>query len=132
MEDELDDKIIYQTYVSHMKLLSRAAWGLHLNASPAHLWRLLRLYALKPEVVFIGTVIFVVFVYLQAADAWSRNLIGRLQCTLGRAGTRTKAQKLSFFRTAEEVEKASWEMKVGPVAAYAVQGRRPRMEDRCV
>lgn len=130
MEDELDDKVIYQTYVSHMKLLSKVAWGLHFNASPGHLWRLLRLYMLKPEVLIIGIIVFVIFLYMQAVDVWSRNLLGRLQYTINKAG-RTKAQKLSFFNTAE-VEKASWEMKVGPVAAYAVQGRRPKMEDRFV
>lgn len=130
MEDELDDKVIYQTYVSHMKLLSKVAWGLHFNASPAHLWRLLRFYMLKPEFLIIGTIVFVIFLYLQAVDVWSRNLLGRLQYTINKAG-KTKAQKLSFFNTAE-VEKASWEMKVGPIAAYAVQGRRPKMEDRFV
>lgn len=130
MEDELDDKVIYQTYVSHMKLLSKVAWGLHFNASPAHLWRLLRFYMLKPEIIIIGTIVFVIFLYMQAVDVWSRNLLGRLQYTINKAG-KTKAQKLSFFNTAE-VEKASWEMKVGPVAAYAVQGRRAKMEDRFV
>lgn len=130
MEDELDDKVIYQTYVSHMKLLSKVAWGLHFNASPAQLWRLLRFYMLKPEIIIIGTLIFIIFLYMQAVDVWSRNLLGRLQYTINKAG-KTKAQKLSFFNNAE-VEKTSWERKVGPVAAYAVQGRRPKMEDRFV
>lgn len=134
MEDELDDKVIYQTYISHMKLLSRIAWGLPLNMSPlaipSYLWRLLRIYMLKPEILIIGSIIFVIVLYLQAVDVWSRNLLGRLQYTINKAG-RTKAQKLSFFNTAE-VEKSSWEMKMGPVAAYAIQGRRPKMEDRFV
>lgn len=134
MEDELDDKVIYQTYISHMKLLSRLAWGLPLNVSPlaftSYIWRLLRAYMLKPEVLIIGSIIFVIVIYLQAVDVWSRNLLGRLQYTINKAG-RTKAQKLSFFNTAE-VEKSSWEMKMGPVAAYAIQGRRPKMEDRFV
>lgn len=134
MEDELDDKVIYQTYISHMKLLSRIAWGLPLNMSPlaftSYLWRLLRVYMLKPEILIIGSIIFVIVIYLQAVDVWSRNLLGRLQYTINKAG-RTKAQKLSFFNTAE-VEKSSWEMKMGPVAAYAIQGRRPKMEDRFV
>lgn len=134
MEDELDDKVIYQTYISHMKLLSKIAWGLPVNMSPlafpSYLWRLLRVYMLKPEILIIGSIIFVIVVYLQAVDVWSRNLLGRLQYTLNKAG-RTKAQKLSFFNTAE-VEKLSWEMKMGPVAAYAIQGRRPKMEDRFV
>lgn len=134
MEDELDDKVIYQTYVSHMKILSRIAWGIPLNISPlaimSYLWRTLRMYMLKPEVIILGSIVFVIIIYLQAVDVWSRNLLGRLQYTLNK-GSRTKAQKLNFFNTGE-VEKASWEMKVGPVAAYAVQGRRPRMEDRFV
>lgn len=85
---------------------------------------------LKPEILVIGTIVFIIFLYMQAVDVWSRNLLGRLQYTINKAG-KTKAQKLSFFSNAE-VEKASWEMKVGPVAAYAVQGRRPKMEDRFV
>lgn len=135
MEDELDDRIIYQTYVTHMKLLSKLAWSIPVNLSPiavlSYLWRSLKMYMLKPEVLIVGTIIFVVVMYLQALDVWSRNLLGRLQYTLNKPNTRTKTQKLSFFN-AGEVEKASWEMKVGPVAAYAIQGRRPRMEDRFV
>lgn len=85
---------------------------------------------LKPEILIIGTIVFIIFLYMQAVDVWSRNLLGRLQYTINKAG-KTKAQKLSFFNAAE-VEKSSWEMKMGPVAAYAVQGRRPKMEDRFV
>ncbi|XP_066255094.1 protein phosphatase 1L isoform X2 [Euwallacea similis] len=52
----------------------------------------------------------------------------RLQYTIR---PRTKADKLALFG-ARDVEKYSWQMKVGPVAAYAIQGRRPKMEDRFV
>ncbi|KAF2903690.1 hypothetical protein ILUMI_02485 [Ignelater luminosus] len=136
MEDELDDKVLYQTYVSHMKLMSRFAWGvpLNLNISPVasltYLWRLLKIYVLKPEVLIFGTVVIVMLMYLQAVDVWSRTLLGRLQYTLGRTG-RSKVPRLGVFSTAE-VEKASWQLKSGPIAAYAVQGRRPKMEDRFV
>lgn len=134
MEDEIDDKIIYQTYVSHMKIMSKLAWSVPLKIShityTSHIWRMLRFYLLKPEILIFGAVILFILMYLQAVDVWSRNLLGRLQYTINR-GARTKVDKLNFFSTGD-VEKASWEMKMGPVAAYAIQGRRPKMEDRFV
>lgn len=134
MEDELDDKIIYQTYVSHMKIMSRIAWSVPLKLShvtfTSHIWRLLKLYVLKPEFLLFGTLLIVVLIYMQAVDVWSRNLLGRLQYTINRSGTKSKSDRLSLFTT--DVEKSSWQMKVGAVAAYAVQGRRPKMEDRFV
>lgn len=134
MEDELDDKIIYQTYVSHMKIMSRIAWGVPMNLSPlaigTYLWRLIRIYVLKPEIFVFGLIVFVVLLYIQTVHLWSNNLLGRLQYTLGKT-EKSRLQKLTYFNIGD-VEKSSWEMKVGPVAAYAVQGRRPKMEDRFV
>lgn len=135
MEDELDDKVIYQTYVSHMKIMSRIAWSVPLKLThitfTSHVWRLLKLYLLKPEFIIFGTLVILVLVYMQAVDVWSRNLLGRLQFTINRPGTKTKVERLSLFSNTD-VEKSSWQMKVGAVAAYAVQGRRPKMEDRFV
>lgn len=135
MEDELDDKVIYQTYVSHMKIMSRIAWSVPLKLShvtfSSHIWRLLKMYVLKPELLIFGTLVILILVYIQAVDEWSRNLLGRLQYTINKPGSKTKAEKLSLFSNTD-VEKLSWQMKVGAVAAYAVQGRRPKMEDRFV
>lgn len=135
MEDELDDKVIYQTYVSHMKIMSRIAWSVPLKLShitfTSHIWRLMKMYVLKPEFIIFGTLVILILVYIQAVDVWSRNLLGRLQFTINRPGSKTKAERLSLFGNSD-VEKSSWQMKVGAVAAYAVQGRRPKMEDRFV
>ncbi|XP_066255092.1 protein phosphatase 1L isoform X1 [Euwallacea similis] len=135
MEDELDDRIIYQTYISHVKFISRFAWSVPMKLSHithtsyiAHMWRMLRTYLLRPEIIVCGTMLFLLFFYMHALDLWSRNLLGRLQYTIR---PRTKADKLALFG-ARDVEKYSWQMKVGPVAAYAIQGRRPKMEDRFV
>ncbi|XP_022919119.2 protein phosphatase 1L [Onthophagus taurus] len=134
MEDELDDKIIYQTYVSHMKIMSRIAWGLPVNLSPltcaSYLWKMLKIYVLKPEIFVFGLVVFVLVMYVQTVQLWSANLLGRLQYTLGKT-EKSRIQKLNLFAIGD-VEKSSWELKNGPVAAYAVQGRRPKMEDRFV
>ncbi|CAG9862758.1 unnamed protein product [Phyllotreta striolata] len=135
MEDELDDKIFYQTYVSHVKIMSRLAWSVPLKLShltfTSHAWRLLKLYVLKPEAVIFAALLLFVFVYIRAVDEWSRNLLGKLHYTISRTGRRTKLDGMGFFSSAD-VEKASWEMKVGSIAAYAIQGRRPKMEDRFV
>lgn len=135
MEDELDDKVVYQTYVSHMKIMSRIAWSVPIKLShitfTSHIWRLLKMYVLKPEFIIFGTLVILILVYMQAVDEWSRNLLGRLQYTINRPGAKTKAERLSLFSNTD-VEKSSWQMKVGAVAAYAVQGRRPKMEDRFV
>lgn len=133
MEDELEDRIFYQTYISHMKILSKFAVGVPLNsAHVAHIWRILRLYILKPEVLIFSAFLIVVIVYLQAVDLWSRSLLGRLYVAVGRSSS-TKVQKFQIFvNDGGDVDKLSWELKENNVAVYAVQGRRPRMEDRFV
>nr|CAD7603787.1 unnamed protein product [Timema genevievae] len=133
MEDELEDRVLYQTYISHMKLLSKFAVGVPLNYAPiSYLWRLLRVYVLKPEIIIFSAVLFIIILYLQVVDVWSRNLLGRLQVTIGRSTS--KVQRLQYFVNGSVTsgDKLSWELKEGNIAAYAVQGRRPRMEDRFV
>ncbi|KAL1491186.1 hypothetical protein ABEB36_011824 [Hypothenemus hampei] len=135
MEDELDDRIIYQTYISHMKIMSRLLWNVPIKLSQAtqthtthlnHMGRVLKHYVLRPEFIICGIMLFLLFFYMQALDLWSRNLLGRFQFK-----ARSKSDKLALF-TAGDLERLSWEMKVGSIAAYAIQGRRPRMEDRFV
>ncbi|XP_015522396.1 protein phosphatase 1L [Neodiprion pinetum] len=138
MEDELEDKVLYQTYVSHMKLISKFAVGIPtgfntgINTPIGYLWRIMRIYVLKPEILVCGAVLVVMLFYLQAVDVWSRTLLGRIQYTLGRSTS--KVSKLQFLvnSSVSSGEKLSWELKEGYISAYAVQGRRARMEDRFV
>ncbi|XP_012147081.1 protein phosphatase 1L isoform X2 [Megachile rotundata] len=126
------------TYVSHMKLVSKFAVGIPtgLNAGIStplgYFWRIIRAYALKPEVLICGIVLAVVLFYIQAVDVWSRSLLGKIQYTLGR--TTSKVSKLQFLvnDSVNNGVKLSWELKQGYIAAYAVQGHRARMEDRFV
>ncbi|KAH8376585.1 hypothetical protein KR093_000136 [Drosophila rubida] len=130
MDDELEDKIFYQTYVSHMKILSKFAVGFSsINSPLAYLWKLCRIYVLRPEVIFCGIILFVLLIYLQAVDVWSRSILGRIQATLGR-------QKASSSRVMEMTGGAGdhqcWEEVRQQSAAFAVLGRRPHMEDRFI
>lgn len=126
MDDELEDKIFYQTFVSHMKILSKFAVGFSsINSPLAYLWKLCRIYVLRPEVIFCGIILFVLLIYLQAVDVWSRSILGRIQATLGRQ----KAPRVQEM-TSGAGDHQSWEEVRQQSAAFAVLGRRPHMEDR--
>ncbi|EZA61934.1 Protein phosphatase 1L [Ooceraea biroi] len=138
MDDELEDRVLYQTYLSHMKLVSRFTVGIStglnigINTPLGYLYKIMRLYALKPEVLICGMMLAIILFYIQALDVWSRALLGRIQYTLGR--TTSKVTKLQFLvnDSSNNGIKLSWELKHDHVAAYAVQGHRARMEDRFV
>lgn len=99
MEDELEDKVLYQTYVSHIKLISKFAVGIPTgfnagaNTPIGYFWRIMRVYVLKPEVLVCGAVLVVMLFYLQAVDVWSRTLLGRIQYTLGRSTSKVNREK---------------------------------------
>lgn len=137
----MEDRVLYQTYVSHMKIMSRLSlafpgglgWGW--GHGGGHAWRLLRIYVLRPEVLVCGAVMLLVLAYLQAADAWgrggsgsapARSLFSRLQ------GLQYLVNGSVGVGGGSGAERLSWELREGEVSAYAVQGRRPKMEDRFV
>lgn len=127
MDDELEDKVFYQTYISHMKLLSKFAMGVSpLNSTLAYIWKLLRLYFIRPEVVLLTCLCIIFLVYINALENWSQSVLHRLSGSLrhgrGRPGLGTPILSLA--------ERQSWEDVRDVSAVYAIQGRRPRMEDR--
>ncbi|XP_058447964.1 protein phosphatase 1L isoform X2 [Malaya genurostris] len=63
------------------------------------------------------------------SEVWSRGFIGKISSSFGLIKG-SRANKLALLTSA--AEKHSWEEKRGSSAVYAVQGRRPRMEDRFV
>ncbi|KAK0088749.1 hypothetical protein PV325_010856 [Microctonus aethiopoides] len=137
MDDELEDKVLYQTYLSYMKLMSKIAVGLPtgfptgIHTPFGYFWRMMRTYILKPEFIVCGAVVIIIIIYLQAVDVWSRSLFEKIHYTLGK--TSSKVSKLQFLvNNAANAEKISWELREGYVAAYAVQGHRAHMEDRFV
>ncbi|XP_058121567.1 protein phosphatase 1L [Anopheles ziemanni] len=133
MEDELEDKILYQTLSkSHMKLLSKFAVGVTpLNSSLSYVWKVMRVYLLKPEVLIAGLLICLFVLYLQAAEVWSRGFIRRISSSLG-FGKPGGARSGKLAMLVSAAEKHSWEERTTGSAVYAVQGRRARMEDRYV
>ena len=77
-----------------MKLVSKFAVGIPtgltagVNTPMGYFWRMIRVYALRPEVLVCGAVMVVMFFYLQAVDVWSRTLLTRIQFTFGRTSSK--------------------------------------------
>ncbi|XP_055682635.1 protein phosphatase 1L [Lutzomyia longipalpis] len=123
MDDELEDRVLYQTYATYMKFLSKIALGVPLNFT--YMLRILRLYLTKPEVIICGLLFIVLIVYLHAVEVWGKDFVGRIQKTLGYSAKATKL--LASYPDAlitEQLHQAS--------ACFAIQGRRPGMEDRFI
>lgn len=129
MDDDLEDKIFYQTYISYAKLITKFAVGLPTaNTAMASLWRLCRHYVIRPDVLFCAIILFVLIFYLQAVELWSRELMGRISNSFGSVSSR-RVNRMQLLHQSP-AERQSWEIQQKSSAVYAVQGRRPKMEDR--
>lgn len=127
MDDELEDKLIYQTFVTHTKLLSKFIMGISVNSTYlGYSWRMFRIYALKPEILIFSVLVLLVIAYLQNVDIRSQSFFKKLGLSIGESSTFKNIQLKS------RADNSSWEYKAGNVAVFAVQGRRPHMEDRFV
>lgn len=133
MDDELEDKVFYQTYISHMKLLSKLAMGVSpLNSTMAYIWKLLRLYFMRPEVVLLTMFFIVIVMYLNMLESWTQTVMNRVGSSFGFIRQAGRSQTSSNSPLRSPAERQSWEDICENSAVFAIQGRRPRMEDRLV
>lgn len=124
MDDELEDKVFYQTYISHMRLLSKFAMGISpLNSTMAYIWRLLRSYCMRPEFLLFAVICIIFVSYIHVLEIWSQNVMRRF----GVHSARSANHRMGIRSPAE---RNSWEEIDDQCACYAIQGRRNRMEDR--
>lgn len=131
MDDELEDKVFYQTYISHMRLLSKFAMGVSpLNSTMAYIWKLLRLYCIRPEVLLFALLCIILVSYLNVLELWSQNVMRRVTHHFG--GPLYSARSNVGRSNRSPAERDSWEEIYDYGAVYAVKGRRPKMEDRFV
>lgn len=121
MEDDLEEKVLKQACASQMKFLSRFAVGFFNRPSIIYFIKLL----LRPEIFLLAIVIFVICFYIQAIELNANGFIHRIGNSL-----KFKPSKSKISFTSSLAEKDSWEERKTQSAVYAVQGRRPRMEDR--
>jgi protein phosphatase 1L len=133
MEDSLEDEILYQTYISHMnKFTFILPFVPQRLPTLNYALRILRLYLLKPEVFIVTFVSIVLLVYLQTANnLWGRPVIARLQNGLSKS-TYSCTRQLLGKTIKSSSSDSSWCTVGEKAAVFAIQGRRPHMEDRFV
>lgn len=128
MEDELEDRVLHQTYLSFMKILSRLTSSIPFDTPVGYLWKMVRLYLLRSEVLVVTLVIVLIVMYLQTIDQWSRTLLSSLSQAVSPLGS---VQRMKLME-GSEADKQSWDLKGQLSAAYAIRGRRMHMEDRFI
>ncbi|XP_049868958.1 uncharacterized protein LOC126368836 [Pectinophora gossypiella] len=128
MEDELEDRVLYQTYLSFMKIVSRFSSSVPFDTPVSYLWKMVRLYLLRSEVLVFTLGVIIFFMYLQTIELWSRTLLSRLSQAMSPISA---VQRMKFME-GSEADKQSWELKGEASAAYAIKGRRMHMEDRFI
>lgn len=137
MDDELEDEVYYQTLISHLRLLSRFVTVSKNNAMLNHLVRSLRFYLWKPETVAVALAVVVLLIFRQSYEVWYTNFLGRLlpaaskKLRLGDAfATGHRANLFMNIAGGGDWKGKTWELERQRANVYAIQGRRPRMEDR--
>lgn len=121
MDDEVEDELVQEIFWAHVSLVSRAArTDLRPMADAAAFY--LRLYVLRPGTLAVFVALLAAVLFCQSTtEAWLRLLLRR--CEL-----RGDAVKQMLSRGPPE--RRSWEAKAERAGVFALQGRRPRMEDR--
>lgn len=128
MEDELEDRVLQQTYLSFMKILSRLTNSVPLDSPVSYLWKMVRLYLLRSEVLVFTLGVIIFLMYLQSIELWSRTMLSRLSQAMSPLSA---VQRMKLMESSE-ADKQSWELKGTLSAAYAIKGRRMHMEDRFI
>lgn len=128
MEDELEDRVLHQTYISFLKIFSRVSNSIAFDTPVSYLWKMVRLYLLRSEVLVFTLAIIIFLMYLQTIGLWSRTLLSRLSQAMSPISA---VQRMKLMEGSES-DKQSWELKGSLSAAYAIKGRRMHMEDKFI
>jgi hypothetical protein len=127
MDDSEEETVLKQAVVSQMKVFSKFTFNFLNRPGGSGFTYFLKLL-LRPEIFLVAIVLFVFLFYLQALELNANGFISRLTNKLRFKSTKSKIS----FATSSIAEKDSWEEIKVQSAVYAVQGRRPKMEDRSV
>ncbi|CRK93392.1 CLUMA_CG006928, isoform A [Clunio marinus] len=127
MEDDLEEKVLKQACASQMRLLSRFAFGIFNRPGNNSMFTQFFKLLIRPEIFLLAIVVFVFCFYIQAIELNTNGFLNRISNSIKFNSSKSK---ISF--TSSIAEKDSWDDIKKQSAVFAVQGRRPRMEDRFV
>ncbi|XP_076454421.1 protein phosphatase 1L-like [Babylonia areolata] len=99
--------------------------------------RFIRLYLFSTEMIVLAAFIFILYNFLPHVPMWKMMQSARVKMRLkvdGQNGTVPNGRKYVGKERTDDVsgdkDRVSWEMKRENVGVFAIQGRRPHMEDR--
>ncbi|XP_075538813.1 uncharacterized protein LOC142573148 isoform X2 [Dermacentor variabilis] len=128
MDDELEGEVVQEIFWAHVSLVSRAARTELLPMADAAAFYV-RLYVLRPGTLAVFVALLAAVLLCQSTnDAWLRLLLRRFEL-LGRPDAVKQLLRRSQ-PVGSSTERRSWEMQAKHAGVFAMQGRRPRMEDR--
>lgn len=128
MDDELEGEVVQEIFWAHVSLVSRAARTELLPMADAAAFYV-RLYVLRPGTLAVFVALLAAVLLCQSpGDAWLRLLMRRLEL-LGRPDA-VKKLLMRSQPVGSASERRSWELQAKHAGVFALQGRRPRMEDR--
>ncbi|XP_013775340.1 protein phosphatase 1L-like [Limulus polyphemus] len=126
MGDGRTSEFLCLTYISQMKDYSHVVFNFPpLSTIMSSITTFVQCYVLKPETLAICLLLLGLYFFFQSVQLWYKSVINRLQYSTSLAegfGVFTAPSGKHDFRT--------WELREGNANVYALQGRRPQMEDR--
>lgn len=130
MDDKIEDRIIYQVYLTHMKLLSSKLASVKSKFSSFYImWKYVQFYIVKPEVIFCLALLLCLFIISGNIFQSTNEFLKKISRSFTFVGYDNFQQLL-----ADEKDALSkiWKFEGKNIGVYAIKGRRSQMEDRFV
>ncbi|XP_050528090.1 protein phosphatase 1L isoform X2 [Daktulosphaira vitifoliae] len=130
MDDLVEDKIIYQVYLTHLKLFTSKFSSIKTRiVTLNNMWNYIRFYLAKPEIILCLALIVCLY-------AFTGNLYQIINGLIKKINRNIKSVGIGNFQQLVIDEKdalsKNWSFDGNNVALYAIKGRRSQMEDRYV
>jgi len=130
MDDSVEDKIVYQVYLTHMKLLSSKLTSAKNKVnSYNNMWKYMQFYFTKPEVIFFLALILCLLFFSGNLFKSTNGFFKKINRSLSFIGFNDFQQLMVDEKDALT---KNWKFNGKNVALYAIKGRRSQMEDRYV
>lgn len=130
MDDKIEDKLIYQIYTTHMKLLSLKLTSFKNKINYFYnMWKYVQFYIAKPEVLLFLALLFCVFFFTGTLFQFANGFLKKFNRNFSITGFNNFQQLMVDEKDALS---KNWKFDGKNVALYAIKGRRSQMEDRYV
>lgn len=128
MDDKIEDKLIYQVYLTHMKLLSSKLTLAKSKFNSFYImWKFVQFYIVKPEVIFC--LILLLCLLFFSGNVFQNGFIKKVSRSFTISGYNNFQQLLADEKDALS---KNWKFEGTNIGVYAIKGRRSQMEDRYV